>query len=433
MGRKKKPRRRGNGEGTIYQRKDGRWVSAVTTETKDPKTGRPIPKTKYASSPEEAYQNLIEMEYLKKKKRLTHAKGLTFSEWLDIWLEDYVSCFRSSTYDSYEYNIRLHIKPDLGHIRLEGLTSNDLQRLYRKKSQNGRIDGRGGLAPRSVERIHTIIYSALEQAITNKLIPENVAKDITINRESDPIHYFTVEEQEKFIAAINPTSMIESALCTSLYSGLRRSEVLGLIWKNVNLANNTISVKKTLVRAKDRDTGKYIIVHQDTTKTKKSKRTVPIHPELKKILLRIKDIQEKNKEMAGKSYDPRGFVFSTMLGGPICPRNFNRSFYAVLKRAGLEHTNPHSLRHTFATRLLEANVHPKVVQELLGHAQLSTTTETYSHVMDWLKVEAIQSVFIEKKEKPRQRYLVIRRKKNYGTNYQSTTTESTGISSERSN
>lgn len=193
--------------------------------------------------------------------------------------------------------------------------------------------------------------------------------------------------------------MHELALLASLYAGLRRGEVLALTWKNIDLKNDIMKINRSLVRTKDKETGKTITIIQDV-KTKSSRRILPIHPRLKEVFLICKNIQEANKKLADKYYDKRGFVFATGFGNHIGPRNYNRSFYAVLARANLNHTNPHSLRHTFATRLLEANVHPKIVQELLGHAQIETTMNIYSHVMNELKAFAIRDMIyrVEPKE-----------------------------------
>lgn len=375
--KKKKRGRRSNGEGTIVKRSDGRYQASATINGKR--------KYYYDTDYQRLQEKLREVLYNYQKNIVTDAKNLTVGQWLDIWLEDYCIHFKPKTYNSYKDFIRLHIKPELENKKLEKLTSSDLQKLYNSKFKNGRVDGQGGLKPRSVERIHTIIHSALEQAVADNLISKNVSKNTKLPaREIHEARYFTIEEQKNFISNLNiDGSKYDVALLLDLGTGLRKGELLALTWKNIDFKKKQIKVKNNLVRTKDRNgiSGLYI----QSPKTKKSIRVVPIPSYLNDLLITYKEKQKEAKIKADILYQDNDLVFCTNLGKPLEPRNFNRRFSEIIKKAGIKNATVHSLRHTYATRLLENNTHPKIVQELLGHSSITTTMNTYSHVINELK------------------------------------------------
>lgn len=394
--------RRGNGEGSITQRKDGIWQAAITIGI-NPKTGNPQRKFFYGKERKDVAKKLNQALVDLENNNISDSKNLTTENWLDVWLETYGKInLKPRTYESYEAFIRLHIKPDLGKIKLKDLKQRNVQKLYNDKFKNGRTDKTGGLGVRSVERIHTVLNLALNQAVAEKYIPTNPAKGTKLPKRDNnkEARYFTVEEQKKFIAILSDSSKYDFAMLLDLGTGLRRGEILALKWIDVNWEQKTLKVRRSLGRTKDKDDLTKSTLSLDSPKTKKSNRLVPIPEPLFVKLQEYKNNQDKTKKTAGDLWNDNGLIFCTDLGKPLEPRNFNRRFDSIVKKAEIEDVSLHCLRHTYATRLLESNVHPKVVQELLGHSSITMTLDLYSHVIDNVKQEAISLLnqFLVRKE-----------------------------------
>jgi len=399
----RKRTRRGNGEGSITQRKsDGLWQAAITIGV-NPKTGDPLRKFFYGKERKDVAKKLNQALIDFQNNNLTDSKNLTLGNWCDIWLETYGKInLKPRTYESYEAFIRLHIKPAIGHMKLKDLKPRNIQKLYNEKFKNGRTDKKGGLGVRSVERIHTVLNLALNQAVAEKYIPTNPAKGTKLpKRDNKEARFFTVEEQKTFISLLTDNSKYDFAILLDLGTGLRRGEILALKWIDIDWEQKTLKVRRSLSRTKDKDDLTKSTLTLDTPKTKKSNRLVPIPEPLFERLKEYRTKQDKTKKIAGKLWNENGLIFCTDLGKPLEPRNFNRRFDSLIQKAGIHDISVHCLRHTYATRLLESNVHPKVVQELLGHSSITMTLDLYSHVVDNVKQEAICQLnqFLVVKEK----------------------------------
>ena len=383
-------KRRGNGEGSITKRKsDGRWQGYVTVGY-DVETGKPKKKYFYGKTRKEVQEQVNEALGKVRTGTYREPSKLTMAEWLTTWLNDYMKpSLRPTTWENYEIQVMRHILPALGHLRLSQLQTSNLQKLYNDKLSNGgRLDGKeGGLSPRSVRYIHTLIHAALEQAKKEGMITINVADAVKLpHDQKKEIQCLDTEGVKKFLTAARDTKHFP-AYFLALNTGLRRGELLGLRWKDVDLKAGSITVNQGLVRTKQG------LVFQEP-KTKLSNRTIGVSPQVVSTLKEHKKRQNEERLAAGTAYNTEhDLVFCNELGEPICPRGFTRHFERVLKRAGLEgKVTFHGLRHTFATLSLQEGAAARTVQEALGHHKAAFTLDVYSSVTDKMKKEATDKI-----------------------------------------
>jgi integrase len=304
-------------------------------------------------------------------KGIVYDENMTVGEYLDRWLNDSVrGSVRQSTFDRDSYLVRVHIKPILGRIKLKKLTALDVQGFYRN-----RLDSR--LSASTVNKIHSVLHKALSQAVKWNMIPHNVAEVANAPRPTpEEMRPLSVEEARKLLDAAHG-DRLEALYVLAVTTGMRRGELLGLKWSDIDLENARVSIQRTLTRT---DNGKRVALGEP--KTKKSRRTIRLTEAAVEALRGHLQRQLREIEVLGDRYADEGLVFTTEAGTLINPSNLRqRSLAPLLKKAGLPHIRFHDLRHTCATLLLSKGVHPKFVQELLGHATIAITLDTYSHVM----------------------------------------------------
>ncbi len=386
--RAKKKRRRGAGEGSITQRKDGRWQGSIQIGY-DPETGRPKRKYFYGRTRKDVHQKLMGIMPQVAAGTYREPANLTVAEWLTTWLNDYMKpSIRPTTWESYRYQVDGHIIPALGHLRLPQLQTAHIQRLYNDKLQGGRLDGKpGGLSPKSIKYIHTVIHSALEQARREAMITLNPADAIKLPKQEKPeIKYLSAAEAAIFLASAKDSKHFP-IFFLALNTGMRRGELLGLRWQDLDLEAGQLTVKQGLVRV----SGQGLVLQEP--KTKLSNRVINLAPAVMQILKDHRKKQAECRLMAGGAYDKKGLdlVFANELGEPICPRAFTRVFERLVKKAGLDVTF-HGLRHTFATIALEQGVDVKTIQETLGHHSAAFTMDVYSSVTAKMRREAADKV-----------------------------------------
>ena len=371
-------RKRGNSEGSIYRTKSGLWRGAYTVYTAGGV------KRKYLSGKTRA-----EVAAKLTKAMADRDGGLIFDvgnlmlgEYLDRWLAECVKgTVRESTFERYEYAVRPHIKPALGKVKLKNLTPAHVRGFYREKLDSG-------LAPATVHKMHVVLHKALDQAVADGLIPRNATSAVKIPRiDREEINPLTAEESNRFIEAARG-DRLEALYVLAVHTGLRKGELLALKWNDLDLEAGTLRVRRTLTYAG----GKHSLAEP---KTKKSRRTVRLTPGAVTALRKHLKRQMGEADRLGSLYRPGGLVFANKTGGIINPSNLrNRSFARVLKYAELSGRNVrfHDLRHTCATLLLSKNVNPKVVSEMLGHANIAITLDTYSHVLPTMQGSAIRAL-----------------------------------------
>jgi integrase len=358
-------KRRGNGEGTITRRKDGRWEARYKAHT----ASGPKRKMIYGKTRAEVAEKLARAISDRSSGLAFDAGSLTVGEFLDRWLKDSVrDTVRQRTYERHEELIRLHIRPALGMLKLKALTPAHVQGLYRD-----RLDS--GLSPATVQKIHVVLHKALSQAVKWNLIPRNATEAVNAPRPApEEMRPLSPNEARRLLEATSG-DRLEALYVLAVHTGMRQGELLGLKWEDVDLECGVIRVRRTLTRNRGR-----LILGEP--KTKRSRRTVRLTETAAQILREHLERQLEEIERLGDLYRDQGLVFTTEVGTPINPTNLRkRSFAPLLERSGLPAIRFHDLRHTCATLLLSRNVHPKHVQELLGHATIAITLDTYSHVL----------------------------------------------------
>jgi integrase len=359
-------RRRGNGEGSITQhKKSGLYMARYWVETpKGPKR-----KTIYGKTRQKVADELTKVLAAQVDGIACDDENMTVAEYLDSWLKGSVrGSVRQSTLDRYESAVRLHVKPTLGKLKLKKLTPAHLQGFYQ-----GRLDA--GLAPASVNKLHVILHKALSQAVKWSMVPRNIAELVKAPRlVPREMKTLSAEETRRLLEAARGDKL-EGLYVLAVITGMRQGELLALKWQDVDLENATIGVRRTLTK----NGGRLLL---GEPKTRKSRRTIRLTDAAVRALREHLARQVTQIEHLGDLYRDEGLVFASEVGTLINPTNLRkRSFARLLKRAELPLIRFHDLRHTCATLLLSRNVHPKYVQELLGHANIAITLDTYSHMI----------------------------------------------------
>ncbi len=348
--------RRGKGEGSVYRRKDGLWVGQYKIETPNGKKTRYI----YSKSRRDVATKLAAAIAQRDKGIVFDSGSLTLEEYLSRWLDSVEGTIRPRAYERYEQSCRLHINPSLGNTKLSKLGPMQLQDLYRRKLKV--------LSPRSVQIIHATLNKALKQAVAWSLIARNPAESSHPPKASGKEVSPLTEEQTRTFLRAAKGNKLEALYVLAITTGMRQGELLGLQWTDLDLDSGALRVRRTVYNGR---------VHPP--KTKKGKRSITLTNEAVAALGSHEKIGE--------------WVFSTRTGNAISCQNLNyRSFKPLLKQAGLPNIRFHDLRHTAATLLLTKGVHPKIVQEMLGHSSISITLDTYSHVLPNIQGEAVKAM-----------------------------------------
>jgi len=316
---------------------------------------------------------------------------ITVAEFLLQWLKDYVATNTAPrTRERYEQIVNLHLIPNLGRIFLTRLEPNHIQSYYSRALSSGRLDGKGGLSARTVLHHHRILSESLNHAVKWGYVVRNVAQVVSPPR---PVRKeITTLAPENIPTFFEEAKKLESKsglpyyiiFLTALHTGMRRGELLGLKWSDVDFGGNVISVSRSLQVLKG---GRFVF---SEPKTLNARRLIAMTPTLAEELKRYQIEQEIQRSFLGIQLHNEDIVFSRPDGKPISPNNVSPAFTKVLRRAGLK-LRFHDLRHSHATLMLRAGVHPKIVSERLGHATVALTLDTYSHVLPGLQEAAART------------------------------------------
>ena len=369
-------KRRANGEGSIRKRKDGRWEGRYTAG-RDSVNGKAVYKNVLGKTQAEVKEKL-KAAIEKSAVRTVSMEHYTVGQWLDTWMENYAKLqVRASSYKTYQGFIDNHIKPTLENVLLEKLTTMGLQRLYKHLLENGRVEcteSRNkpkGLSVKTVRNINQMISSALNCAVEQRLIPSNPTKGCVLPKlERKEMKILPPESLGTFFEEARRSGVFE-LYYIDLATGLRRGELLGLKWSDVDLEKGIIYVRRQILRQNGE-------VVEAPLKTKNSYRSIAIGADAIKVL---KGMEQRDE-----------YVFPSPYGGPMSPDSVLHMLQRVLKRAGLERIRFHDLRHTFSVLALQNGVDVKTLSAMLGHYSAGFTLDTYAHVTTSMQKQAANAV-----------------------------------------
>jgi integrase len=314
----------------------------------------------------------------------------TVAEYLEEWLEAIGPTLRPSTLHSYRRNVTLHVSAHIGSAKLVKLDPVGLNRLYALLLNEGRRDRPGGLSPRTVRYVHTIVHRALKDAVRWGRLARNVADGAD---PPPPSRGDTPEVQcwpKETLAAFLERSRAYGDRYFPLWvvlatTGARRGEVLGLRWSDVDLDGGRASICQTIISVKHE-------VRFGVPKTARGRRPLALDVGTIKVLRKWQRQQLEEKMLLGPGYDDHDLVFAKVTGQPLHPERVSREFDRRVERWDLSRITLHGLRHTWATLALATGVHPKIVQERLGHSVIAVTLDLYSHTTPTLHDEAAELV-----------------------------------------
>jgi integrase len=363
-------RRRGNNEGTIFQDKDGVWWAQLPPDEQ----GR-RPKRR-AQSQREARDKLRELQRERGQGVNLTEKQPTIEQFATTWLEEVVRrSVKASTHDSYRFIITKYVVPPLGKLRIDKLTTPRVQKLINDLTDEE-------YSPSTVRNVYIRLSALLDVAVSYRLVPSNVAKGVVLPKLGRaPMRGLTVDEARTLLAAIGEARNA-TAFRLLLGLGLRRGEVLGLRWEDLDWEARTIRVTQQVQRV-----GAKVIL--STPKTEGSGRTLPLTDTMITLLKARRDTQTSEREKLGDAWQEHGLIFASETGTPTSPRNFFRTYMAARTRAKLPRVRLHDLRHTFATLLGELGVAESVIGALLGHVP-SNITQHYARATMSAMREAVE-------------------------------------------
>lgn len=389
----------------VYKKKDGRWC----TTYKEASTGKR--RYIYGKTREEVVEKLKECSEFSKKD-IVDAKPIPLnkqifkveekqeekqSDWLQEWILAYLMNFKKNelkvnTFDTYYGSYRKHIKDsEIGKIAIEDLTTMDLQAFYNRKSQDG-------YHSRTIRHMSVIINEALDYAVRIQKLKFNPNKyTILPKKKRYEAKVMTKEEVSRILMQAKEDELYPIVV-TCIFTGMRKGEIMGLTWDNVDFENKMIYVRGSLCRVElepDENGRRNTTFKVMEPKTAKSVRNIPMLEQTYAALKMQKQQQELEKIKYKDIYVDNGFVFARYDGNYMDLRGFRDRYHRFLERYGIEKMRFHDLRHTFASLLIEEGTSPKIVQELLGHSTITTTMDIYTHISEKSKAEAMEKISLD--------------------------------------
>jgi integrase len=353
-------------------RKDGKPAYLVRIAAKDPLTGKRQNKTigtyRTLKAAEKAERDALVAQ---ERGTLVDPSKITVGKVMAEWLKAKAGTISPNSHKDYEIAIRRHITPAIGSVIAQQLTPAAVQAQYTAWQD-------AGMSPRMVHRCHLVLSRALAQAARLGTLSRNVCDKLdkpSIGRAKPNV--WSPAETAAFLDEAKLDTLAPLWFLLAL-EGMRRGEALGLRWADVNWDRGTVHISQTVAPDK---ANKGAPVIQSRTKTSAGARSVKLTAETLGLLAEHRDRQHFQRQAAGERWLDHDLIVCTGAGTPINPNNVTRSYDRLVILAGVPRIRVHDLRHTAATMLLRAGVAPKIVSERLGHATVSITLDTYSHVL----------------------------------------------------
>ncbi len=355
---------RGNGEGSLWKRADGRWSASYFV----PQPGGGLTRRYvYGATRDEANAKLVALMGEVARGLPVATTQDSVASYLRSWLEEVAAKrVRPNTLTSYRSNVKLHIVPVIGSRKLGKLSTRDVRSLLAACDASG-------LSPRSTRYVHATLRVALEDAVRDDLVPRNVAKLVRLSTPPRAETRVLTVDEARLLLSQTRTDRLHAALVVLLVLGLRRSEALGLRWSDIDFDASVLHVRQGLHWSEGR-------LQFLPPKTRRSRRTVPMPSVCLEALGRHRSRQAAEAEACLHPWPPVELVFTTTVGTPVDPNNFSRTFARWCRDAGVPAVRLHDLRHTCVSMLLTLGVNPRVVMEIVGHAALEMTMNVYAHV-----------------------------------------------------
>jgi len=375
-------KRRLNQEGSItFHKKWNLWYGRITHEGKR--------KGIYGKTKEEVRDSIKELIRIQDSGQSPHTGMILMKDYLNEWLELIKPTLKHKSYDAYESLLRIHLIPQLGHIRLSKLTPEHISGAWVRMLKEGH-------SATLIEHCHLRLSKAIHDAMKRKLITRNPMQFVIKPRvEAKEMNPLSLEDIPRVLEVAKATEYY-AIIHTAIYTGMRRNELLGLRWKDINLDEAVLHLNRSTYRAKGG------VTEYQTTKTKSGSRAIELTPSSAIVLRKQWELQKKDAKTYGYKVTEDTPVFIRRTGKPLLPTTVTIGFKKIVKKLDLDDVRFHDLRHTHATIMLLQKVHPKVVQERLGHSKMSTTMDLYSHVMPSMQKDAVKKfeLALETSKKP---------------------------------
>ncbi len=361
-------KRRPAGDGLVRKRSDGRWEGRIVVGHKEDSS--PIYRSVFAKTQKELVDKLHDRIETYRNVELSEQSNMTLGQWLDRWLNDYMSMtIRESTMSSYCGMVKNYIKPVLGDKRISDITTADVQKMYNYLRKHGRMEvhwekGKE-LSDSSVRGIHMMLHQAMDAAVRERLIVKNPTEGTVIPKANyAPKQILSEEQLETFLAEVQKDPWWRDFFYTELTTGMRRGEICGLKWQDFDEKTGRLTVRRSVTNR----AGGGVKVGE--TKTETGVRTIQLPPSTAELL----------RQRKKRSYSEWIFHNPTVAELPLSPGTAYNHMKTILHHAGLPLIRFHDLRHTSATHALSGGVDAKTLASILGHTNASFTLDTYTHM-----------------------------------------------------
>ncbi len=353
------------------------WEARITIGT-DPGTGKQIQRSFTGKTQKEVREKMQAAAVALTDGTYQAPTKMTLGEWLDIWAAEYLGDVKPFTVASYNTQIRVHIKPNLGAVKLSALTPHQIQRFY---NELGTPHGETpALSAKTIKNVHGVLHRSLQQAVENQYIRMNPSAVCKLPRiEKKEITPLDERQMGDFLSAIKGHKY-ETFYTVTLFTGMREGEAIGLKWDCVDFAAGTIRIDKQLHREKKKG-GQYVFAPLKNDKA----RTIVPAPWVMRLLKHHRSEQIQQRFKAYELWEDSGLVFTDELGHHLASHTIYTNFKKIAASIGCPELRVHDLRHSYAVASIRAGDDIKTVQGNLGHATAAFTLDVYGHVTDQMK------------------------------------------------